>query len=228
MTITDFTLALTADTLDDIEKTRISMQNRYRQMTRTESDADGEERGFGLPEDSYAVMSVKALVDGLLAQEKEATKILEKVMKSHALGPWVKSQKGVGLKQGARLIAAVGDPYWNTLHDRARTVTEFWSYAGFGVGEDGGAVKRKKGVKSNWNAKAKMRAFLIAESCLKQKGSPYEIVYRSRRAHTEAVHPDWTKGRHHNDALRIASKEILKDMWIATRDIYEARELTAA
>jgi hypothetical protein len=226
MTITDFTLALSADTLDDIEKTRIGMQNRYGQMTRTGVDADGVERGFGLPEDSYAVMSVKGLVDGLAAQEKEATKILEKVMKGHPLAGWVKASKGVGLKQGARLIAAVGDPYWNTLHNRPRTVTEFWSYCGFGVAEDGGAVKRKKGVKSNWNAKAKMRAYLIAESCLKQKGSPYEIAYRERRAHTEAVHPDWTKGRHHNDALRIASKEILKDLWIATRDIYEARDNT--
>lgn len=162
----------------------------------------------------------------MLAQEKEATKILEKVMKSHALSGWVKASKGVGLKQGARLIAAVGDPYWNTLHDRPRTVTEFWSYCGFGVANDGGAVKRQKGVKANWNAKAKMRAYLIAESCLKQKGSPYEIAYRERRAHTEEVHPDWTKGRHHNDALRIAAKEILKDMWIATRDIYDARDNT--
>ena len=221
MAITDYTLALSADTLDDIEKTRISMQNRYRQMIRTETDSDGEDRGFGLPEDSYAVMRVRGIVDSLIEQEKEATKILEKVMKSHALGSWVKAQKGVGLKQGARLIAAIGDPYWNTLHDRPRSVQEFWSYCGYGVGDEGTAVRRKKGVKSNWNAKAKMRAFLIAESCLKQKGSPYEIVYRNRRAHTDVTHPEWSAGRSHNDALRVAAKEILKDMWIATKDIYE-------
>lgn len=225
MTITDYTLALSADTLDDIEKTRISMQNRYRQMVRTETDADGENRGFGLPEDSYAVMSVKNLVDALQAQEKEATKILEKMMKSHPLGAWVKKQKGVGLKQGARLIAAIGDPYWNSLHGRPRSVTELWSYAGFGINDEGTAVKRKKGVKSNWNSKAKMRAFLIAESCLKQKGSPYEIVYRNRRTHTDQTHPEWTAGRSHNDALRMASKEILKDMWIATKEIYEQKEV---
>lgn len=221
MIIMDHTLALSADTLDDIEKTRIGMQNRYRQMTRSVEDSDGETRGFGLPEDSYAVLSVKAIIDSLAEQEKHATKILEKLMKAHPLGDWVKGKKGVGMKQGARLIAAIGDPYWNTLHNRPRTVSEFWTYAGFGVDEGGGAVKRKKGVKSNWNSKAKMRAYLISESCLKQKGSPYEVAYRARRAHTEAVHPDWTKGRHHNDALRISSKQILKDMWVESKRIHE-------
>lgn len=221
MTIMDPTLALSADTLDDIERTRIAMQNRLRQMTRSVEDSDGEVRGFGLDESSRAVQVTQAIVTALLDQEKVATKSLEKVMKEHPLGKWVKSQKGVGLKQGARLIAAIGDPYWNTLYDRPRTVTELWSYSGFGVSEDGTARKRKKGVKSNWNTKAKMRAFLIAESCLKQKGSPYELVYRSRREYTEQIHSDWSKGRQHNDALRIASKEILKDMWIATKEIYE-------
>jgi len=219
--IVDYTLALSADALDDLEKTRISMQNRYRQMTRTESDADGEQRGFGLPEDSYAVMRVKALTESLLEQEKEATKILEKVMKSHALSGWVKTKKGVGLKQGARLIAAVGDPYWNTLHERPRSVQEFWSYCGYGVSDEGSAVRRKKGVKANWNAKAKMRAFLIAESCLKQKDSPYEIVYRKRREHTAITRPDISAGQSHNDALRVAAKEILKDLWIEAKRIHE-------
>lgn len=217
-------LGITADTLDDIEKTRIAMENRYGQLTRSKPDADGQIRGFGLSESSASVMSIKVLVDALKEQEKHATKILERAMKEHALGPWVKSRKGIGLKQGARLIAAVGDPYWNNLHDRPRSVQEFWSYCGYGVAPEGSAVRRKKGVKSNWNANAKMRAFLIAESCLKQKGSPYELVYRARRAHTDVTHPEWSAGNSHNDALRIAAKAILKDMWIAAKDIYEAAE----
>lgn len=219
--ITDYPMAIAADTVDDLERTRIALQNRVRQMTRTEPDADGVVRGFGFTEDYYAVASVNAIVESLSQQEKTAVKILEKMMKEHVLGKWVQGQKGVGLKQGARLIAAIGDPYWNTLHNRPRTVTELWSYCGFGVNDEGTAVKRKKGVQSNWNANAKMRAYLIAESCLKQKGSPYELVYRARRAHTDETHPEWSAGRSHNDALRMGAKALLRDMWIATKEIHE-------
>ena len=48
--------------------------------------------------------------------------------------------------------------------------------------------------------------------------SPYRIKYDERRAHTAASRPDWTDGHSHNDALRVASKEILKDLWRASRE----------
>jgi hypothetical protein len=64
---------------------------------------------------------------------KDATKHLEKVMRRHPLHPWVKAQKGLGDKQVARLLAAIGDPYWNTLYDRPRTVSELWAYCGYHV-----------------------------------------------------------------------------------------------
>ncbi len=37
----------------------------------------------------------------------------------------------MGEKQAARLLAAIRDPYWNDLHDRPRTVSELWAYAGY-------------------------------------------------------------------------------------------------
>jgi len=57
---------------------------------------------------------------------------------------------------------------------------------------------------------------------------PYGEVYAKRRAHTEprveatadlpAGDPaKWTKGRCHNDARRIMTKELLKDLWVEWR-----------
>ena len=92
-----------------------------------------------------------------------------------------------------------------------------------------------------------MRAYLIAESCIKQLDSqcrggqlvrddlmvpaapactcsPYRVVYDRRRAHTAVSHPEWTDGHSHNDGLRVASKEILKDLWRAARDWHLAQE----
>lgn len=263
-------LALAADVLDDLEKVRIANENRLRQLTRDEVDADGEERGFGLTEDHPDVARLAVLVDGLAKAEHQATLNLQRVMRKHPLGPWVKATAGVGEKQAARLLASIGDPYWNTLHDRPRTVSELWAYCGYHVlparqnlhglqdmiaggsktghpghtrpdaqgAHVGVAPKRQRGAQSNWSSAAKMRTYLIAESCIKQRTSPFRPVYDDTRAkYAEAVHDvpcvrcgpsgkpapngsPLSDGHKHARAMRAVSKEILKELWRASRDIH--------
>lgn len=237
---------MAAATLDDLERTRIAAENRLRQFTRTEVDSDGELRGFGLTLAHPDVAQLSVLVDGLAALEHQAALQIQRAVRKHPLGPWIKATIGVGEKQAARLLAAIGDPYINTLHNRPRTVSELWAYSGLHVlpgghcsagdqnppaaeeptsaGGDthlrrdahlstGVAARRRKGVKSNWSTDAKMRAYLIATSCMKQRTSPYRDTYDTRREHTATTHPDWTLGHSHADGLRIVSKAILKDLW---------------
>lgn len=85
------------------------------------------------------------------------------------------------------------------------------------------AAKRQKGVKSNWSTDAKTRAYLIATSCIKTKGE-YRDLYDNRRQRTAETHPDWPLGHSHNDALRIVSKRILRDLWLAARGYHTANE----
>lgn len=256
--LADPLLYLAAVSLDDLERTRIAAENRLRQLTRNTADADGEERGFGLTADNPQVRVQQTIVDGLAALEHGAELALKRRLRAHPLHGWIKVTVGVGEKQAARLLAAVGDPYWNTLHDRPRTVSELWAYAGYkvipaahvadvaqeshGSGDQsdgdpgqvvdstqllvaGVAVRRKKGQRANWSSDAKMRAYLIAESCIKQTRSPYRAVYDQRRAHTAVTRPDWTAGHSHNDALRIVAKAVLKDLWRAARDVHDATEV---
>jgi hypothetical protein len=181
---------------------------------------------------------IKAIGRPCSCLECSAIRNLEKALVKHPLGPWVKTAVGVGEKQGARLIAAIGDPYWNTLHDRPRLVSELWAYCGLHVhpaahvlhephekvggggkqgdpGHDphdthsrvaGVAPTRARGQRANWSTVAKTRAYLIAESCTKQRCaackdldgkhtddctcSPYRIVYDDGRTkYADAVHP---------------------------------------
>ncbi len=101
------------------------------------------------------------------------------------------------------------------------------------------AARRTKGQKSNWSTKAKTRAWLNIESCMKQldagcktdtgvadhlDGCPcsaYRITVDHRRIHTAVTHPDWTPGHSLNDAMRIASKALLRDLWRTARDIHQ-------
>ena len=231
----DPTLATLAALLDDIEGNRKAHANRVRILTADEPDEDGVIRGFGLDESHPAVGILSGLSDQLAALEHQTILALQRAMRQHPLAPWQKQAKGVGEKQLARLLASIGDPYLRTMPDgteQPRTVSQLWAYCGLHVvaGGDSGhvpadthtwpagvAARRQKGQKANWSTDAKTRAYLIATSIVKQTNSPYRAIYDARREHTAETHPDWTAGHSHNDALRIVSKAILRDLWRAAR-----------
>jgi len=156
-------LAMASDSLDGLEDLRIATENRLRQLTRIEADSDGEIRGYGLTDDNPQVVSAKSILDGINKMEHEAILNLQRLIRMHPVYPLIKREKGVGEKQAARLLASIGDPYWNDLYDRPRTVSELWAYSGYGV-YGGEAPRRRKGEKANWDSNARSRAYLIMRS----------------------------------------------------------------
>lgn len=231
-------LGVAAEVLDDLERVKNANANRLRQLTRTCLDKDGLKRGLGLTTDHPDVLRLAKLVHRLEDDNTEATKNLEAVMKAHPLYPWCQSMKGVGPKTLARLLAAVGDPYWNSLHNRPRLVSELWAYCGMDV-RDGQAPRHRRGEKSNWSDTARMRIHLIAESCMKNRNSPYRHFYDETREHyADATHQQpctqcGTKGKpaepgtplkdghKHARALRAIKKEALKDLWREAKRLHE-------
>lgn len=237
--LNDRFLGLTAESLNGVEALREASQNRLRALTRSEVDKDGEVRGLGLTILDKRVLQAAEIVEDMLALEHRTVLMLQKSMKANPLNSWVSRQKGVGLKQGARLLASLGDPYWNTLHNRPRTVSELWAYCGYSV-VGGAAQRRSKGVKSNWSPDAKMRVFLVAVSCMKKKDGHYGKIYDSaREQYAESTHTSdcvrcgptghpakagtpLSAGHQHARALRRVSKEILKDIWVEAKNFHES------
>lgn len=129
----DPVLGVLADVLDDLEKVRIANANRVRILTRNEADGDGEERGHGLTEQHPQVKALILTVKALEAAEHDAVLNLQRSLRKHPLAAFQKRHKGIGEKQLARLLAVIGDPYFNDLHQRPRTVSELWAYTGFHV-----------------------------------------------------------------------------------------------
>lgn len=157
--------------------------------------------------------------------------------------PWVEKQPGVGLLSLARLLAQTGHPVFTVPHHwegkggkrklvadapMTRTVGQLWQYCGVG-----GPSKKKKGELGFWNPQAKMCAYLVATNCMKQKGKGgYRAVYDARRLRTAdkkhselcvrcgpsgkpaQVGSEWSDGHAMADALRIVSKELLRDLWV--------------
>lgn len=208
----DSLLTIYADALDDIERVRIANENRARALRQI--------KGLdGTREEARLI----GIIDALRIIEHDCDLELRRALRDHPLWPAVKAMRGVGAKQGARLLASIGDPYWHSKLDRPRRVSELWAYCGLNVlhldsqtpnsiqipvavgvdsssttdhanfedqapdvgGADsrdptdqndgeahaqtvrGVAPSRRRGTKANWNTTAKMRAFLVAESCVK-------------------------------------------------------------
>lgn len=111
-----------AELLNDIEDLRKATGNRLWQLEH------GDLVGTGM--EGVA----QQMLDDLAATEIGVVKELQRAMKRHPLGPWVQSAPGVGLKQGARLLAAIGNPYWNARDGRPRRgPAELWAYCGYHV-----------------------------------------------------------------------------------------------
>lgn len=116
-------LLILAESLNDLETVRIGVSHRLSAFA----------AGRAMSEDSELAF-FGAWLEGLQGIEADLVKQLERAMKRHPLGGWVKATPGLGLKQTARLIAAVGNPFWNSLEGRARRgPAELWAYTGFHV-----------------------------------------------------------------------------------------------
>lgn len=185
-----------------------------------------------LPRDEHGKLSSRSCA----CLECRAIRSLTAEVQKHPLAPWIKAARGVGEKQAARLLAAISDPYWHTLHNRPRLVSELWQYAGHG---DPARSKCRKGQLVEYSPTAKMRVHLVAVSCMKNLTSPYRAIYEKRKSQTEGrLHAvacvrcgpsgspalagsPWSAGHRHADALRVTGKELLRDLWRESKRIHE-------
>lgn len=232
----DDMLRFKAEMFQDLEAVRIATENRRRQLTRQGVDADGIERGFNLPEFHPDVLELDDRLAELRNSEHQAGLDLDRRLRAHPMYSWIKQAPGVGIRQAARLLASIGDPYWNDLHKRPRLVSELWSYCGYGDAEK---QVRRRGQKGNWSHEARMRGYLVAVSIVKTNKGPYRRVYDlAREKYADAKHErpcvrcgpsghpaaegtPLSAGHQHARALRATIKEVLRDMWVEAKRLHE-------
>jgi hypothetical protein len=222
--------------LDLLEGTRIAIANKVAAAKRN-----------GL-EDDPTVAYLETMADGIGVEEHQAELALCRALRASAFADFQKRSDGVGEKQLARLLASIAvEPYWHTLYNRPRLVSELWSYCGVG---DAARQTRQSGHQSNWNPEARKRLFVIAESCMKRpKTSPYRVIYdQAREKYADAIHahpcaqcgggghrgaetqevraaaPAGTPlrdGHKHRRALRAIEKAFALDLWEEGRRLHD-------
>lgn len=192
----------------DLQKNRIELGNRIGAIERAVS-AEGESESDVLAE--------------VFEKAKDLEKSLVPIFKEYASGKpgstWLLGVRGIGPVLSANLVATYGDC------SRFGNVSKLWAWTGLSV-VDGKAQKRKAGVKSNWNAKAKVLAWKIATSFEKQPAAKcfYRAFYDKAKSEY-AARPDlngasgqkgW-KGHVRNMALRKTVKLFLSHYWESAR-----------
>lgn len=233
-------LRMASDSLDDLEDVRIATENRYRSAT-----MDPELGGLGMDDNDKLVKTVNSVKEGLIEQEHQLILELQREVRKTPFITWIKAQPGIGEKQAARLLSALGDPYLMETKEglTPRTLRQLWAYSGYAV--DGASARRpKKGMTQEevfamGNPEIKMRAFLMATSCVKSNGHYRDIYDAARIRYEEEVHSTECKrcgpsgkpaqpgsslssGHQHARALRAVAKEILRDLWLTAKDFHES------
>ena len=206
--LADDTLGICADVVQDLEDVRKANENRLRTLT-----APRDQHGHGMSIEHPDVKRLSDIVAAISAAEHQAVLNLQRVMRKHPLGPFVKNSKGVGEKQAARLLASINDPYWNDLHNRPRKLRELYRFCGMDVVNSsahyppdgqrsygaGVAPSKQRGEKVRWSPDARMRLWLVANQCVKEPGTSWpdgpqpkwryrEVYEQGRNKYADSVH----------------------------------------
>jgi hypothetical protein len=163
-----------------------------------------------------------------------AEKSMEQLAGQLPIYSWVESIRGAGALGLATILAEAGGPL-----DRFATHDKLWKRLGFAPydGLAGSSWKRetwrpRKLSKEEWIANPfsgerygmmrQIATWLVNAQWIGAKkdpegegkpNGPYGEVYAKRRARTMITHADWSKGHRRSDALRVAMKVFLRDLW---------------
>lgn len=168
---------------------------------------------------------------------------MKKRAKSLPVSKWVESpaQRGFGFLFLAIVIGETGDlcNYANPAKVWRRLGCAPWSFDGqTHMGATWRAGKEGKLPAAEWEAfgyspRRRSIAFLIGEGIVKQNGAsgaddtpdeaegsgvrpcgPYRLRYDETKVRAKEVHPDWSDLRCHRHAMLLATKLLLKNLWI--------------
>jgi hypothetical protein len=162
---------------------------------------------------------------------KERERAMRALAKQLPAWPWVDSVHGFGELGFATVVAeaaAVRAPLALSNYPKP---DHLWSRLGFAPYDGHAGSTWKRGKTEGWAPRALSKDEWIAHPFNSQRyalifqvglwlvngqakdGGRYRSKYLERRERTAAAHPDWSKMHSHMDGIRIATKQLLYDLW---------------
>lgn len=164
----------------DIQKLRIAMNSRLYAYRKA---------GF------LQICNPEPLLLKLEALEHELEHELKVIVEQHPLWQeWFCDIRGIGPVMAAGVIA------WRDDISKAPTVSAFWKYHGFAPSQ----TRRSKGVKLDYNPKAKTHCWKVGMQLLKAKSNYSKIYYETK---PEYENREDIKAMHNNVIKEIKNKK---------------------
>lgn len=176
------------------------------------------------------VMTTVAAIDGFDEMKRACEKEMVKLAKQLPIAAWVerKDQRGFGLLFLAIVIGETGDlaNYANPAKVWRRLGCA--PYTKDGVTQMGATWRIGKGkvkmTAEDWESfgyspRRRSIAYLIGEGLVKQnQDGPYRSRYDEAKTMCAKKHADYSKGRCHHHGMLLATKFLLKNLWVEWND----------
>jgi hypothetical protein len=182
-------------------------------------------KGCALPEVETDLEVIAQSIAPLQKMRDGIEKDMKKIAKRLPAWKWAENVRGLGELGFAVIVAECGDL------SKYANPAKVWKRLGLAPVEKNGVTM----AASNWRMKGGLSAddwtaigysprrraevyACIGDPLFRQQtviSGPYRQAYDRRRARTAETHPDWSKGHSHGDALRVMTKELLRDLWAA-------------
>lgn len=219
-------------TFYDFQDTRISFDNRFRQLL---EDKDEEEE----PDDFI----VRLAQDARSFEDKIEKEISDAIQGIPLFERYLSKVKGIGDIMGANIIARLAtkreykqskkkrdkphhyatvvdedEDWWYveapSVMEVANTVSSLWKYSGYAPDQS-----REKGKQANWNPDVKKMIHKCSTSFIRANGR-YAEIYRSEKEnyHADPRHDDKSDGHIDNMARRKIKKLFLQHLWVTFRE----------
>jgi len=186
-----------------------------------QKEVDAEVFGALAPD----LVVVSAAIDPCRKARHKVELEMKKAARKLPVYAWAKGVHGLGELGLAVIVAEVGD--------LAKYPKKGHLWKRLGLAPHGGkaySTWRMKGGLSaeDWTAagysprrRAEVYA-VISEPLFRAQSvaqGPYRAIYDRRREATAIAHEDWTKAHSHMDALRVMTKYLIRDLWVAWRRV---------
>lgn len=190
--------------------------------------ADGEEDDHPLAD----VVKITLIgIDAFNTAKDGLEKQMIACAKQLPVAKWVeqKDQRGFGLLFLAIVIGETGDlcNYANPAKVWRRLGCAPWTFNGQtlmgatwrGQGKSLGKLPKDEWSRFGYSPRRRSIAYLIGEGMVKQNGEgPYRTRYDEMKAKCQQEHPDYPKMRCHRHGMLLATKLLLKNLWIEWND----------
>lgn len=167
------------------------------------------------------VMASQGTRDGFDVFVRQLEKAMLRLAKSLTVSRWANQphQRGFGLLSLATIIGETGD-----LSQYANP-GKVWKRLGLApfngkmpsTWRRSGGLTTEQWIEVGYRPCRRSIVYVIGENLVKLNKGPYRQRYDEAKAAAVEKHPDWTPLHAHNHAMLLASKRLIRELWVAWR-----------